>query len=92
MFVKYVPSVPQIRNGMHIPLNQINQKVFEKNKDLCILENLRLDESYPFLKPRLRRTQYRSTDLLLPVGKNGIHITYVHLTGDNCAFSPFSSF
>ena len=49
MFVKYVPNVPQIRNGMYLPLNQINKKVFEKNIDLCISETLRLDESYQFL-------------------------------------------
>ena len=29
MFVKYVPNVPQIRNGMYLP-NQINKKVFDK--------------------------------------------------------------
>ena len=30
----FFPNVPQIRNGMYLPLNQINKKVFEKYIDV----------------------------------------------------------
>ena len=53
---------------MHLPLNQINKKVFEKNIDLCISETLRLDESYQFLLTNI--------SVLMPGGRYGKHITH----------------